>query len=423
MLVPATLVFLLGLNLLVIPYFLFLLAISVGAMLTRQKPKPCQEPVSRFLVVVPAHNEESGIASTIHSCLAANYPKGLFDVVVIADNCSDRTAALAAALGARVLERFDSERKSKGFAIEFLIDSLMRSKELDALDALVLIDADTTADRDLLRHFDRGLRTGRDWIQSYYTVANPDESWRTRLMTYAFSLFNGVLLMGQTALGTSGAFRGNGMCLSTRGLRRRPWQSYGLVEDMEYSWALRIAGEKIAFESGASVQGAMPSSGGQAAANQRRRWEFGRSEIRKRYLGPVLRSKELGLWDKVVSACELTLPSMVGIAVAFFSLMACDAFAFLTPSAKASPILRGLLLACGLFMTTSLLAYGLSPFKAMRLPWRYLGSVALFPVYLRWKFLISARGRPKEWIRTERKKMSGDELAGCTDTVSSRRPT
>ena len=67
-------------------------------------------------------------------------------------------------------------------------------------------------------------------------------------MTYAFSLFNGVMPLGQNALGTSAAFKGNGMCFSTRGLRRRPWKSYGLVEDMEYSWTLRIAGEKIAFQ-------------------------------------------------------------------------------------------------------------------------------------------------------------------------------
>ena len=117
-------------------------------------------------------------------------------------------------------------------------------------------------------------------------------------MTYAFSLFNGVMQLGQNALGSSAGFKGNGMCFSTRGLRRRPWGSYGLVEDMEYSWTLRVAGEKILFEPDVAVYGAMLGSGGKAAANQRRRWEFGRSEIRRKYLGPLLRSQRARLVRK-----------------------------------------------------------------------------------------------------------------------------
>ena len=153
-------------------------------------------------------------------------------------------------------------KKSKGYAIEFLLESLERSGELDSLDAVVIVDADTTIDPNLLRSFDNALRRGHDWIQAYYTVANPDQSWRTRLMTYAFSLFNGVMQLGQNALGSSAGFKGNGMCFSTRGLHRRPWRSYGLVEDMEYSWTLRVAGEKILFLPDVSVYGAMLGSGG-----------------------------------------------------------------------------------------------------------------------------------------------------------------
>ena len=76
--------------------------------------------------MIPAHDEESGIATTVRSCLAANYPSSLFDVLVIADNCTDRTAAVAASAGARVVERFDAVKKSKGYAIEYLIESLER---------------------------------------------------------------------------------------------------------------------------------------------------------------------------------------------------------------------------------------------------------------------------------------------------------
>ena len=108
---------------------------------------------------------------------------------------------------ARLVERFDSVKKSKGFAIEYLIGHLTETGEFDSIDALVIIDADTTIDADLLRYFDKDLRAGHDWIQCYYTVANPDDTMRTRLLTYAFSLYNGVMLLGQCVLGSAPASR------------------------------------------------------------------------------------------------------------------------------------------------------------------------------------------------------------------------
>ena len=206
-------------NLAVMPYFLFLLATASAALFARRPERLPADPSSRFLIVIPAHNEQSGVAATVSSCLASDYPSLFFGVLVIADNCEDQTAAVARTAGARVVERFDTDKKSKGYAIEYLLEVLERSGELRSLDAVVVVDADTTIDPNLLRSFDDALRRGHDWIQAYYTVANPDQSWRTRLMTYAFSLFNGVMQLGQNALGSSAGFKGNGMCFSTRGLR------------------------------------------------------------------------------------------------------------------------------------------------------------------------------------------------------------
>lgn len=389
-------------NLALLPYFVFLFVTSIAALASRRAKPSSEDPRSSFLIIIPAHDEESGITTTVRSCLAADYPSSRFGVLVIADNCSDRTASLAAEAGARVVERFDPEKKSKGYAIEFLMESLARSGELDALDALVIIDADTTMDADLLRYFDQGLQEGRDWIQCYYTVANPDQSWRTRLMTYAFSLFNGVMLVGQNRLGASAGFKGNGMCFATRGLRRRPWRSYGLVEDMEYSWTLRIMGEKIAFAPDVAVRGAMLGSGGGAAANQRRRWEFGRGEIRKKYLGPLLRSDRIGWWEKALSACELTIPSMGELALGYVIVLALNAAAWFALRTSLPPVVGGFLLASCILMTASMVVYAISPFVVMRLPWRYAWSIALFPVYLIWKLLISLKGRPQQWVRTAR---------------------
>jgi len=394
------------LNLAVIPYFLFLLTTALAAIFSRDDQSILEDPTSKVWIVIPAHDEESGIATTVRSCRAANYPSKLFDVVVIADNCSDRTASVAASAGCRVVERFDSVNKSKGYAIEYLIASLIESGELESLDALVIIDADTTIDPDLLRYFDRDMRAGRDWIQCYYTVANPDQSSRTRLMTYAFSLYNGVVPFGLNALGTSASFKGNGMCFSTRGLRRIPWRSYGLVEDMEYSWTLRLAGEKIQFEPGVSVYGAMLRSGGEAAANQRRRWEYGRNEIRKKFLGRFLRAKGMAWWEKAASVLELSIPPMAWVILVYVTLSALNTAAILAPAVQALPVVWGMFVAFQVVMTAALGTYAIAPFLVMRLPWRYGSSLALLPFYLGWKVLVSLAGRPEQWVRTAREPQS-----------------
>ena len=325
-------------NLIVAPYFLQLLATTVAAFFGRSIPGQGTAPRTRFLVAIPAHNEEAGIAATVQSCLALEYPAELFQVVVIADNCDDGTALVARREGALVLERHDAARKSKGYAIEFLIEHLHQSGEFETLDALVLIDADSTVSAGLLRRFSELLESGTDWAQCYYTVSNPDESWRTRLLTYAFCLFNGVTPSGQFRLGLGAGFRGNGMCLSTKGLRRVPWICHGLVEDMEYSWTVRLAGEKIAFISDEHVKAVMLGHGGQGAAAQRRRWEFGRGELKKRLFGPIVRSQQLNPLEKITSLIELTMPSMVAMAGLYLCLLVMNAWvAFCFPQALSSP--------------------------------------------------------------------------------------
>src|SRR5262249_28911003 len=209
---------------------------------------------------------------------------------VSADSCTAGTADLALAAGARVIERADTARRGKGYAIEYLIEHLRSYGEFDTLDALVVVDADTTVHPELLHVFARELASGQDWVQSYDCVGNPHQSWRTRLITYAFSLINGVTLLGLNALGLSAGLRGNGMCLSIRGLRRVPWNSHGLTEDLEYSWSVRIAGGHIVFARDAVVYATMLGQGGSALTNQRRRWESGRRELRWKALVPLVRT-------------------------------------------------------------------------------------------------------------------------------------
>lgn len=391
------------LNLVLLPYFLWILATTLAAYVVgarRQLPSDFT-PKSRFLIVIPAHNEEHGILNTVRSCLALDYPRQLFETLVLADNCADGTAEVARQGGATVVERHDLSRKSKGFALEDLFGQLRQSGRFETFDAMVVIDADTTADPRLLRLFASRMESGADWIQSLYMVSNPDDSWRTGLMAYAFCLINGTMLLGQSVLGLGAAFRGNGMCFSTRGLGKVPWSSHGLAEDEEFTCALRLAGESIVFEPAAAVRSAMLPSGGEAASSQRRRWEFGKKEARKKTRALLLRAHGLGWATKLFAWIELTIPTTVHILLFYLVLMLLN-FSVIAVDPGIGLVARAVLVGSSILMTTALVLYALSPFLIFRLPWRVGLSLAYVPIYGFWKLAVMLRGRPKEWVRADR---------------------
>ncbi|WP_165249919.1 glycosyltransferase family 2 protein [Paludisphaera soli] len=391
-----------SLNLVALPFLLMLLLTALAALFSPRRTTLPTAPESRFLIVIPAHDERVGIAETVRSCRAQAYPAELFQVLVIADNCTDDTAAIAEAEGAEVVVRNTPDKRTKGYALEYLIERLQSTRRFDGLDVLVIIDADTLASADLLRKFDARIREGADWLQCYYTVANADASWRTRLMTYAFSLVNGVAPFGMDRLGLSSPFNGNGMAFTTRGLRRVPWKAYGLVEDYEFSWIVRMAGERIVFVPDASVRATMLEHGGEAAASQRRRWEFGRRELKKRLFREVLRERRMGLIERLASAVELKTPPMMKLLALLLLLAMLNVAAFL---ALADPLARPAgwgLLGSSLLMAGSVSLYALTPFIVFHVPLSYLPTLAYIPFYAAWKLTIRLGDKPTQWVRTAR---------------------
>jgi cellulose synthase/poly-beta-1,6-N-acetylglucosamine synthase-like glycosyltransferase len=377
---------------------LFVLLVTVASWTRRRaagaEALPNDPP--RFLFVIPAHDEEAGIGATVASCLGVRYPRERFDVLAIADNCTDGTARAAAEAGAQVVERHDLQKRSKGYALEYLFAKLVCDGDAQRYDAVVVVDADTQVDPDLLVHFSRALAEGADWVQGYYSVSNADSSRRTRLMTYAFSLFNGVWLLGLDRLGLSVSLRGNGMGFTLRGLERQPWRAYGLTEDLEFSWLLRIAGERVRFLPEARVYGEMVSGGGAAAASQRQRWEVGRRDLRRAMAGPLARSSHLSVWQKLLAFLDLFMLPLSPLAALLVACLAVDGLLVAT---------RGLppaLLATDVFHFAALALYCASPFLVLGLPARYLRDLVHVPTYALWKAVVALRKKPAGWVRTAR---------------------
>src|SRR4051794_5000600 len=174
-------------------------------------------PAFFFDVVVPAHDEEAGIAATLRSLRAVAWPPDRFRVLVVADNCSDRTAAIAEAEGARVLRRDDQAHIGKGWALRL---AFRRSLEEGRADALVVVDADTLVSTNLLRAFAARLAQGALAVQADYRVRDPLSSPRRSLAAVAFGAFHALRSRARERLGLSCGLRGNGMCFSRQALER-----------------------------------------------------------------------------------------------------------------------------------------------------------------------------------------------------------
>jgi len=319
-----------ALSLPVLAWTAYLAMLAVLSRSNRVPPYPSPAQF-RFDVVVPAHDEETGIAETVGSLLALDYPRELYRVLVVADNCQDSTAKRAAEAGAVILERNDTTRRGKGYALEYAFERVLA----DGLsDGVVVIDADTRATPNLLHAFGARLREGARAAQAEYGVVNRQTSWRTRLMHIAFTLFHGLRSRARERLGVSAGLRGNGMMFATPLLREVPHEAFSIVEDVEYGIRLGLAGHRVHYVGEAQVFGEMVTTAG-ASRSQRRRWEGGRAQLARRHgarlLGEGLRRRSPLLLDL---AADLLVPPITYVALAVIAGLAVSvAWATLGPGA------------------------------------------------------------------------------------------
>jgi 1,2-diacylglycerol 3-beta-glucosyltransferase len=249
----------------------YLLVLTAAA--ATQRSRHATMPAFRLAVIVPAHNEESVVAQCIASIWSQSYPRHMFRVLVVADNCSDHTAEVAAREGAEVLVRDAPDARGKGHALRYAIDHVGSWQPRP--DAAVFIDADSVAEPNLLRALAAEHSAGADSAQADYFVLNPGSD---PVRAAALLLFNRIRSQGRQALGLPAQLLGNGMLIRLSVLDRLPWRAFSPAEDLEYSLALQMAGFKVSFTSDGRVLGPLPPNS-QAATTQRLRWEGGRLDI------------------------------------------------------------------------------------------------------------------------------------------------
>ena len=379
-----------------------LLLIPVGylgvlTLLSARLPAPTYPPPRlRFDFVVPSHNEELGIARTVKNLLAVDWPRDMFRVLVVADNCKDATAARAREAGATVLERTDAVNRGKGYALNHAFERSLADK---VADAVVVVDADTVVSKNLLQAFAARLEDGAWAAQAHYGVLEETSSWRTRLMRIAFSVFHGVRSLARERLGVSCGLRGNGMCFAHQLIREVPHDAFSVVEDVEYGIRIARQGHRVWYAHESHVLGEMVASE-KASRSQRRRWEGGRAQLMKQYGLPLLidglKKRSLLLTDMAADVLVppltwIVAPAFLGLAVAVVASMVFDVrWLAVYPFAAACLIL---------------MAYVLRGWMLSEVGVRGLLDLAYAPIYVLWKVrLMFTRPEEKkgEWVRTTR---------------------
>jgi 1,2-diacylglycerol 3-beta-glucosyltransferase len=378
---------------------IYLVALAGASIGYRPQAEPrSRSPKLRLAVLVPAHDEELLVGRCVHSLLAQRYPTGRFRVVVVADNSSDATAAIAVAAGAEVMVRDQPDARGKGHALGWATERLLA--EPDPPDGVVVVDADSVADQNLLAALAAELEAGHDVVQADYTLLEESGSGRSEMVQAGFLLFHRVRFLGRARLGMAANLVGNGMLFSRRVLEAHPWTALTGVEDLEQSIRLRLAGIRPRFAPAARVAGPGPASDA-GAVRQRLRWEGGRFHVVRTQLGLLIRtaivSRDLRLLDAAIDLATPPLALLSLSAMAGGLLTVTAAAIGLVPSWAVAPWAIAVT-AIPLFVVIGLWSAG-----APASTWRVLLGG---PFYMAWKtatYLRLLRGHDvHRWDRTDR---------------------
>lgn len=379
----------------ILGYQFFLSFISLFA---KKKTEFTTEHHRKFAVVIPAHNEEKIISKTIYSLSGLIYPKKNYDVYVVADNCTDQTAQIARSLGVTVLERTNTSKRGKGYALRWAFNIVLANE--NEYDSIVVVDADSLMSGNFLEVMNHYLNEGSRVIQCSDMVLPEPGNWSIEATRIGFILCNYVKPLGRKVLGFYMGLRGNGMCFSADVLKEIPWQAWSLTEDLEYGLILLLNGVKIDFAPEAEVFAQMPIEPSNAET-QRSRWELGRFQIIRTYtpkfLYKAIGKRSLAYFDVFV---DLITPPFVNMMFLVLSIFVAGGILWvfkLLPTVHL--LLWGLLFITGLFY----LFIGLYVGGADK---SLYSSLLGLPRYIFWKLKVYVKallhGKDNDWIRTTR---------------------
>ena len=267
-------------------FWLYQIIISLCS-LVKLKEKPLKvNKQHKFMAIIPAHNEQAVVGNLIESLKNQDYNKDLYDIYVIADNCTDNTARIARNAGAIVYERFDETKKTKGYALDWFLKQ--KIKEDAQYDAICIFDADNIADKNFLKAMNKKLCQGEDVVQGYRDIKNPTDNWITSGYALFYWTNHRFYHLARYNLGLSPMLNGTGFMVNFNIIKENNgWKTVTLTEDIEFSLQRILAGRRLGWATDAIVYDEQPT-GFKQSWSQRSRWTVGHMQCIKEYTGKLV---------------------------------------------------------------------------------------------------------------------------------------
>ena len=243
----------------------------IGVFFTR-KFKPAKKK-HKYAIVIAARNEEAVIGNLLDSIKKQDYPSDLITTFVVADNCTDKTSDIARKKGAICYERFDNERKTKGFALQYLFERIEEDYGRMNFEGYFVFDADNLLKNDYITRMNEAFDAGEKIITSYRNTKNFDENWiaSTYALHWIRSIRNNHRARSVLRLATN--IQGTGFLFSNE-IVRDGWKYTSLTEDRALTADAVAQGYRISYNDAAMFYDEQPTSL-KIALRQRLRWSKG----------------------------------------------------------------------------------------------------------------------------------------------------
>ena len=247
----------------------------VLVVLTRKPPALVARKNHRYAVIISARNENAVIGDLIHSIRVQNYPQELIDIFVVADNCTDNTAAVAQEAGAIVFPRFNTENIGKGYALDYGFACIREHYSENDYEAYFVFDADNVLDVNYFKEMNKVFDNGALASTSYRNSKNYGSNWITAGYAIWFMREAKYLSQARLTLGTSCAVSGTGFFISAKIIDEMGgWKFHLLTEDIEFSTSTILKGQRISYCPTAVLYDEQPLTF-RDSWNQRFRWAKG----------------------------------------------------------------------------------------------------------------------------------------------------
>jgi len=257
-------------------------------LFVKEKPhKP--EKATRYAILIAARNEEAVLPHLLDSIRAQDYPAQLLTTYVVADNCTDATALVAAQKGARVFQRFNREQVGKGYALNALLQYIEQTDGLDGYDAFLVFDADNLLSPDYIRQINKVCSDGYDVFCGYRNSKNFSTGWISAGQSIWYLHDSTHLNRSRMLVGNPCAVSGTGFGF-TRSILRScgGWNFFTLTEDIEFNTWYTTRGYRAGYCHDAVLYDEQPDTF-RLSWKQRTRWVQGGIQVSVRYAGDLLR--------------------------------------------------------------------------------------------------------------------------------------